>query len=43
MEFHKGKEKEVSDFMQDRAQIKKKFQPMNKIGASYTMSWKWLA
>ncbi|CAD7672918.1 unnamed protein product [Nyctereutes procyonoides] len=32
------KQQKVSDFIQDSGQIKKKFQPMNKIGASYTMS-----
>lgn len=34
VEFRKRMEKEVSDFIQDSAQIKKKFQPMNKIERS---------
>lgn len=34
VEFRKRMEKEVSDFIQDSGQIKKKFQPMNKIERS---------
>ncbi|XP_025776158.1 sperm-associated antigen 7 isoform X1 [Puma concolor] len=34
VEFRKRMEKEVSDFIQDSRQIKKKFQPMNKIERS---------
>uniref|UniRef100_A0A8C7EV02 Sperm associated antigen 7 n=1 Tax=Neovison vison TaxID=452646 RepID=A0A8C7EV02_NEOVI len=33
-EFRKRMEKEVSDFIQDSGQVKKKFQPMNKIERS---------
>ncbi|XP_045383091.1 sperm-associated antigen 7 isoform X1 [Lemur catta] len=34
VEFRKRMEKEVSDFIQDSGQVKKKFQPMNKIERS---------
>uniref|UniRef100_A0A5F9C3E3 R3H domain-containing protein n=1 Tax=Oryctolagus cuniculus TaxID=9986 RepID=A0A5F9C3E3_RABIT len=34
LEFRRRMEKEVSDFIQDSGQIKKKFQPMNKIERS---------
>uniref|UniRef100_A0A674ICD0 R3H domain-containing protein n=1 Tax=Terrapene triunguis TaxID=2587831 RepID=A0A674ICD0_9SAUR len=34
VEFRKRMEKDVSDFIQDSAQTKKKFQPMNKLERS---------